>query len=998
MTAIVPDPSSQSLLEQLQAANAIVEHLSVCRHPQPQQWSVRENVEEITQLLAKGLVERLQLAAAVVWLPDPSGTEFHLKAQAGLVEPFQVGWQTIRPDRSPWDTLLRDRVPHLSNQLQQQTWLGDPDWFAAEGLVGCASYPIVGGEQLMGAVMVLSRQPLAPTFLEVLRSICTHTASVLAAAGQSLQLHQQADRQALLYRMIDSIRASLDLDEILQAAVEATGQALQACRVQFLYCRAGVPHLTYRYAFSQPYIDSWRGRSASEQEQILVRNLLQKEEPIAVKLWRSLNEGEVEVEDVESLRQAGVQSMMVVGLNFGQSDCGLLSVHRCRMDYASDLPLKLRTLENWSGEPLGDWTESDCQLLEAVAKQLTIAITQSHLYAQTDRQARREAVLNEISANIRHSLEPGRVLASIEQSLATALELEDCRIQFCRDRAASLEQDGDRGLEGVDLYDQLERGYPVLLTAADLERLSPAEVQFFHLPSARSVALLPLLQDGELLATIVLVARSGEETLSSEKCSLAIAVAEQAGLALKQAQLHQQTHRLAHREMLLRQLAQRLTGTHQVREIIDIVLEGCADALHLDCCDFITLSSQQTSQLAQLTSEALQQQIDEKLQATQLAMIGETRPEVSPAQFQVAQSFRRGSCPAGDSKEVAADLSWLLLLTCYSRQESLLIDDIQTYPIAPQSRQNLLRSGIRSLLAVPVKIGDEVLGAICATAASPTRATVAETVRDGGRTFAAAELELVEALADMTAVAVQRTQFSEQARMRDALAAAMRGLSEGREAESRRLAADLHDQSIADLGAMSRQMQQLASQQQPDPQQQQQAIAAWSQQVRETIADLRGIVEDLQPTAMRAFNLGPALRSLLERAAQRSTRPLLTRFDDRTRGELSSLEPLAQSTLFRIVQEGLNNVVKHAEATRVDCSLSVRDDGYLEVKVIDNGKGMPENPSREGSHGLLNMRYRAAVIGATIEWKPRRNGSGTVALLSVPLPQAESAVPFAIEP
>ncbi|MGQ9836786.1 MAG: sensor histidine kinase [Cyanobacteriota bacterium] len=273
---------------------------------------------------------------------------------------------------------------------------------------------------------------------------------------------------------------------------------------------------------------------------------------------------------------------------------------------------------------------------------------------------------------------------------------------------------------------------------------------------------------------------------------------------------------------------------------------------------------------------------------------------------------------------------------------------------------------------------------------------------------------MVKALADIAAVALQRALFYERVRHQEATAAALRGLTEGREAESRRLAADLHDQTLADLGALSRQIQELSG----DPtigQSGRDQLQVMSAQLRETIAELRGIVEDLQPTAMRAFNLGPALRSLLERAAQRSPYPLVTRFDDRANGLLSHLSTACQSNIFRIVQEALNNIVKHAGAQRIDITIQPRalglgtptgkDEGasstsegfytHLELKIIDDGRGMPQSdeetdetdsaepPSR--GHGLLNMRYRAELIGAKITWRSRRFGSGTVVELLVPL-------------
>ncbi|NJK62124.1 MAG: hypothetical protein HC921_05030 [Synechococcaceae cyanobacterium SM2_3_1] len=213
-------------------------------------------------------------------------------------------------------------------------------------------------------------------------------------------------------------------------------------------------------------------------------------------------------------------------------------------------------------------------------------------------------------------------------------------------------------------------------------------------------------------------------------------------------------------------------------------------------------------------------------------------------------------------------------------------------------------------------------------------------------------------------------------------------------------------------GALSRQMQNLATTEALTASGQR-ALQVMNEQLCETIAELRGIVEDLQPTAMRAFNLGSALRSLLERAAQRSSTPLVTRFDDRSADLLERLEPVAQSTLFRIVQEALNNVVKHARAGRIDITLvpishteasrinpasltfpslagfGIPDPGqwtHLEVKIIDDGVGMPEEPQGVGRHGLLNMRYRAELINATIEWRGRRHGSGTVVQILIPLP------------
>ncbi len=76
-------------------------------------------------------------------------------------------------------------------------------------------------------------------------------------------------------------------------------------------------------------------------------------------------------------------------------------------------------------------------------------------------------------------------------------------------------------------------------------------------------------------------------------------------------------------------------------------------------------------------------------------------------------------------------------------------------------------------------------------------------------------------------------------------------------------------------------------------------------------------------------------------------------------------------TILRMVQESLTNVARHAHATRVEVRLGVRDD-EIEVEVIDNGRGLGENPA-PGRHGLVGMRERIAELTASSN-SPARPG------------------------
>ena len=77
------------------------------------------------------------------------------------------------------------------------------------------------------------------------------------------------------------------------------------------------------------------------------------------------------------------------------------------------------------------------------------------------------------------------------------------------------------------------------------------------------------------------------------------------------------------------------------------------------------------------------------------------------------------------------------------------------------------------------------------------------------------------------------------------------------------------------------------------------------------------------------------------------------------------------------MQEAFNNVQKHAQASQVELAIG-QSNGDLLISVIDNGKGIDAKAIRKDSHGLLNIRQRAQLIGAQVEWrKPTKFANGT---------------------
>ncbi len=181
-------------------------------------------------------------------------------------------------------------------------------------------------------------------------------------------------------------------------------------------------------------------------------------------------------------------------------------------------------------------------------------------------------------------------------------------------------------------------------------------------------------------------------------------------------------------------------------------------------------------------------------------------------------------------------------------------------------------------------------------------------------------------------------------------------LVEAQELERRRIAWDVHDDSIQAMVAVGMRLQLLAGRL---PEEHRELVGQLDASVRASVARLRGLVVNLRPTTIDQHGLIPALTGYLQDVvAPWGLETTLT--DDLTHEPPT---PIA-ITLFRICQEALTNVHKHARASRVDVSLHSKDGGTL-VRVSDDGVGISD-PVPDDSYrhfGLLEMRERAEIAG-----------------------------------
>jgi signal transduction histidine kinase len=224
-----------------------------------------------------------------------------------------------------------------------------------------------------------------------------------------------------------------------------------------------------------------------------------------------------------------------------------------------------------------------------------------------------------------------------------------------------------------------------------------------------------------------------------------------------------------------------------------------------------------------------------------------------------------------------------------------------------------------------------------------------------GSVFSEDDEQILRTFAASAATAVALAQSVQSDRLRSSLAAA--------DAERRRWARELHDETLQGLGGL-RVLLSFARRGE-DLGRAQTAMDEAIEQIEREIANLRSIITELRPAALDELGLRTAIEALLDRHREQSGFEIDG--DLALRGaskEEPRLSEELETAVYRFVQEALTNVAKHARATRVRVAVT-ESDGELLIEVQDDGSGFDADRSSDG-FGLAGMRERVGLAGGTL--------------------------------
>jgi two-component system, NarL family, sensor histidine kinase DegS len=289
---------------------------------------------------------------------------------------------------------------------------------------------------------------------------------------------------------------------------------------------------------------------------------------------------------------------------------------------------------------------------------------------------------------------------------------------------------------------------------------------------------------------------------------------------------------------------------------------------------------------------------------------------------------------------------------------------VEDYPAHDGALSPLVEAGLVSLVAVPIVYGDHAFGAL----------TLFNF--DQARRFAGYDISVAIELGRQAGIALENARLHQSTRFY------VLQVTRAQEDERRRIARELHDETIQRLVVISRRLEGLSMMSAELPSAAMERIAALEELLSETMKGVRRFVQDLRPPMLDHLGLMASVEALATDLREGNG----VEVEVRAEGTPRRLEPEEELVLFRIAQEALGNARRHSGATEVRVQMDFAED-RVRVSVQDNGcgfvPGKTDDYVSQAKLGLAGMNERARTLGGTLEICSSP-GEGTMVAVEIP--------------
>lgn len=543
--------------------------------------------------------------------------------------------------------------------------------------------------------------------------------------------------------------------------------------------------------------------------------------------------------------------------------------------------------------------------------------------------------INSVTAIVTESLELEQILNDALDKVLEVTDLEAGLIFFIDQPARELVLTAHRGMSEESLTElnrlQLGEGFcgrvaqsGEMMVIPDSSRDPRLTRLAVQREGLRGQIVVPLKSKGQVQGVLAVATRRSREFLP-EELELVPAISNQIGVAIENAQLHRDVARQLQIQQQLNQVVERITSELELDRILPKVLEIAEELVGADGGG-IALFDQENKSIHYQYLHNLSQELADVPILQGEGVAGEVIATGRPA---VIENYRTylGAIPA------------------------------------------FVEAGVTSIVAVPIASGDQLFG------------TLTLVSLEQAKQFSDRDVTILVGIGRQTGIAI------ENARLYENLRFYIHKITQAQENERKRIARDLHDETIQMLIVLSRRLEALATSPDQLPESARPHIESLQELIGSTLKGTRRFVQDLRPSILDHLGLVATLEGLITALKGDDIEAEI-----KVIGEIRRLLPEEELVLFRIVQEALNNVRRHSKASRVDMQVEFYPN-RVRISIEDNGRGFnaPERIGRlvsSGKLGLIGMYERARTLDGTLLIRSEID-QGTVVIIDVPV-QPES--------
>jgi PAS domain S-box-containing protein len=587
----------------------------------------------------------------------------------------------------------------------------------------------------------------------------------------------------------------------------------------------------------------------------------------------------------------------------------------------------------------------EIQLIASMSSQIAIAIHNARLYAEVEKQSRELSALFDVSATASQSLDMDRVLGEAAQKITEIFGFDATRTFLFDDQGEELHAlasfashpeftEGPRSFKkGQGITGTVGvTGQAIIIgdvqSAPDFQALRQSEdiseIRYPH----NFLAAFPVKYKEDTLGVILCVGRSARQ-LTVHEILLITAMTRQIAIAVHNARLYAEVEKQSRELAALFDVTSTASQSLETKQILRQVAQKINEIFNFDATRVFLFDESKRELHAEATHER-------------------------DADFASgARRFKRGQGITGHVGNTG---------------EAIIIGNIDTDPRYPalSYTKTAVNTQQKFLAGFPIKYKEETLGVITCVGRQP-------------RELAAHEIQLITSMSNQIAVALENARYYEQTKKQ---AVQLRNYANRQEAvleqERTRISREIHDELGQALTAMKLDLSLLFADRHGNDREIAGKISELSSALDGTIQSIRKIATRLRPDLLDKLGLIPAIEWQLQEFRMRSgIRYLFAAGITELR-----LNDEQSTTLFRILQEALTNVARHARANRVKVSLELQAND-IELRVEDDGVGIDaEKLVDPNSLGLLGMRERAGALNGSVTIHPGQpKGTTVIAIL-----------------